>query len=96
MTQSFFPEQMKSESLAGRTYPLAFKFLISSFKLSTCLCSGWFVWFGPHCSACGILVPRPGIEPVPPAVEARSLNHWTTREVPVWWLFFINRFPFYR
>ena len=32
--------------------------------------------------ACGILVPQPGIEPVPPAVEARSLNHWTAREVP--------------
>ena len=31
---------------------------------------------------CRIFVPRPGIEPVPPAVEARSLNHWTTREVP--------------
>ena len=32
--------------------------------------------------ACGILVPRPEIERVPPAVEARSLNHWTAREVP--------------
>ena len=32
--------------------------------------------------ACGILVPRPGLEPVPPPVEARSLNHWTGREVP--------------
>ena len=31
---------------------------------------------------CGTLVPRPGIESVPPAVEAWSLNHWTTREVP--------------
>ena len=29
----------------------------------------------------GILVPRRGIETTPPAVEARSLNHWTTREV---------------
>ena len=29
------------------------------------------------------LVPQPGIEPVPPAVEARSLNRWTTREVPI-------------
>ena len=29
-----------------------------------------------------ILVPGPGIEPVPPAVEARSLKHWTAREVP--------------
>ena len=31
--------------------------------------------------ACGILVPRPGIETAPPALEAWSLNHWTTREV---------------
>ena len=33
-------------------------------------------------AACGILVPWPGIIPAPPAVEARSPNHWTTREVP--------------
>ena len=32
--------------------------------------------------ACGILVPRPGIEPVPPMVEAQSPNHWTDRKVP--------------
>ena len=32
--------------------------------------------------ACGILVPWPGIEPVAPAVEAQSPNHWTAREVP--------------
>ena len=32
--------------------------------------------------ACGILVPRPGIEPTPTSLEAWSLNHWTTREVP--------------
>ena len=37
--------------------------------------------FGPHHMACGILVPWPGIEPMPPALEARSPNHWTTREV---------------
>ena len=29
-----------------------------------------------------ILVPQPGIEPVPPAVEVWSLNHWTAREIP--------------
>ena len=36
--------------------------------------------------SCGMwdLVPRPGIEPGPPALGARSLNHWTTREVPTW------------
>ena len=32
-------------------------------------------------AACGILFPQPGVEPNPPAVEAQSLNHWTTREV---------------
>ena len=32
--------------------------------------------------ACGILVPRPGIEPSPLAVEAHILNHWTAREIP--------------
>ena len=38
--------------------------------------------FWPCHTACGIPVPRPGIKPVPPAVEAQSLNHWTTKEVP--------------
>ena len=28
-----------------------------------------------------ILVLQPGIEPMPPAVEAQSLNHWTSSEV---------------
>ena len=34
--------------------------------------------------SCGMwdLVPRPGIEPAAPALGARSLTHWTTREVP--------------
>ena len=34
------------------------------------------------CVAYGILVPQPGIEPAPPALEGQSLNHWTTREAP--------------
>ena len=36
-----------------------------------------------HCAACKILVPRPGIEPVLPALGAWSLNHWTTRDIPL-------------
>ena len=40
----------------------------------------FFFWW--HCVACGILVPQPGIKPVPPTVEVRSLNQWTAREVP--------------
>ena len=31
---------------------------------------------------CGILVPRPGIEPPPLALASRSHNHWTAEEVP--------------
>ena len=30
--------------------------------------------------ACGILTLQPGIKSMPPAVEAWSLNHWTTRD----------------
>ena len=41
-----------------------------------------FFSFWPYCALCGILVPQPGIKPAPPALEAWSLNHWTTREVP--------------
>ena len=37
--------------------------------------------FGPRCVACGILVPQPGIEPMPHAVDVQSLNQWKTREV---------------
>ena len=43
----------------------------------------------------GILVPQPGIEPVPPAVEVQSLNHWTTREVPHYCFFFFFNFWVY-
>ena len=40
----------------------------------------WFV-FLPHLVTLKILVPWPGIEPMLPAMEAWSFNHWTTREV---------------
>ena len=41
-----------------------------------------FFFFWPHHAAFGIVVPWPGIKPGPPAVEARSPNHWTAREFP--------------
>ena len=41
-----------------------------------------FLFFWLHHVACGILVPQPGIEPMPPALEEWSLNHWTAQEVP--------------
>ena len=40
-------------------------------------------FFQPHHAACGILVPRPGIEPGAPALRVPSPNHWTTREFSV-------------
>ena len=41
------------------------------------------VWASLFFSVQGrILVLAPGIEPVSPVLEAWSLNHWTTREVP--------------
>ena len=45
-------------------------------------CLSLFNCVSVHHVACGILVPRPGIEPVSTAVEAPSLNPWTAREVP--------------
>ena len=33
------------------------------------------------------LSPRPGIEPTPPTVEGQSLNHCTTREIPLSFFF---------
>ena len=41
----------------------------------------FFFWL--RHAACEILVPRPGIKPVPPALGARSVNHWAAREVPI-------------
>ena len=40
----------------------------------------FFFFFLISCAACRILVPEPGFEPTPFAVEVKSLNHWTTRE----------------
>ena len=50
--------------------------------LSLSLLFFFFFTFWPHRAACGILVPRPGIEPAPSAVEVQSPNHWTARKVP--------------
>ena len=62
-----------------------------------------FINFWPCCAACTILVPWPGMEPAPPALEVWSLNHWTTRGSPreatvnmvkasVWWCQWSSKF----
>ena len=45
--------------------------------------------------ACRI-VPQPASEPVPPAVEMQSPNHWTARELPpLVFLFFLSKFIYF-
>ena len=52
---------------------------ISSLRASQMWTESVFFW--PHSAACGILIPWPGIEPVPLVLQEQSLNHWTSREV---------------
>ena len=55
-----------------------------------------FLSFWPRCVGCRIFVPQPGMEPLPPAVEAQSLNQWTARKVPFFFsFFFFNVYKFY-
>ena len=55
----------------------------------------FFNFFLLHRTACGILVPGPGIQPRPLAVESRTPNHWTAREVPDLLFFFFFFFNFF-
>ena len=56
---------------------------VQSFSIKYVSCRCFFFFFFLFGRAMQILAPQPGIKPTPPAVEAQSLNHWTTREVPV-------------
>ena len=73
-TEQNTPRIPNKPSEAGRErVPLSLYYLFLKF---TDLC----IW--PHPAGFGILAPRPGIKPAPPAMEAQSLNHLTAREVP--------------
>ena len=49
----------------------------------TCIYGRCILFFPlPYYVACGILVPWPGIEPGPLAVDIRTPNLWTTRKYP--------------
>ena len=47
-------------------------------------------FFWPYGGACRDLSSGTRIEPVLPAVEAQSLNHWTAREFPIFHIFLIH------
>ena len=38
--------------------------------------------YGQPCCSKWDLTSRPGMDPVPPALEVKSLKHWIAREVP--------------
>ena len=57
-----------SRSCGSRVFILLFSFIL--------------FYFGRAARHVGSLVPQLKIEPMPPAVEAQRLNHWTAREVP--------------
>ena len=61
------PNPLSALGQDGRQMVFFFFFLFKIFGHT-----GWHV---------EILVPRPRIEPAPPALEVQSLNHWTAREV---------------
>ena len=69
-----------------RTLDLIFVPLPSPKKLPKAQFSGLIIIiiaFWLHHVAFKTLVPRPGIEQEPLALEAEGLNHWTAREVPL-------------
>ena len=70
---SFSPFSLPS-SLMYDLLPVHWSYLSVCQVLCFCL---------PHHEACSISVPWPGIEPMPPAVEVQSLNHWTARKVSI-------------
>ena len=60
------------------TYQIKYHMIL---HIKLILQSVYFIFLLHH-KACRILVPQPGMERAPPAVEVWNLNHWTAREVP--------------
>ena len=75
---------------------------VSGKQITVMFLSFSLLW--PCCMAWGILVHQPGLQTMPPAVKAWSLNHWTAREVPVLlqlnlfayvYIYYSSLFPFF-
>ena len=61
--------------------------LLFFFFVKKILTSVYFYASWPLQVVCGILVPRPGIKPLPLAMEVHILNSWTTRETSLNYFF---------
>ena len=72
---------MELLGLCGNSVLDIYIYIYSCIYICVCVCVCVCV-FSPHCQACRIFVPQPGIELGPLAVEVWSPNHRTTREFP--------------
>ena len=75
----FSPTKLKNKHISNALSDFFASNLSSPFVTAQSLLTSSF--FNCLAMPCGLLVPRPGIEPAPPALEAQSLNHWTAREI---------------
>ena len=62
------------------TIPMSTLNICNDYYFSLFFLSFFLFFFFNGCTACGILVPWPRIEPVPTAVETQSPNPWTARK----------------
>ena len=79
-------------------FPFRTDFAMSHIFLDCVFCLGYFLFllfffliqnFFFSClyhETCQMLVPWPGIEPMPAALKVWSFNPWTTKEVPIWFV----------
>ena len=49
-----------------------------------------FIYFGSHHIAYRILILRPGIKPIPPALEAQTTDHQGISKYSAFFFFFLN------
>ena len=75
-----------TSTLATSLFPPLSVFCQKFFFFLVVVCLFW-----PHFTACRILVPQPGFEPGPSAMETWSPNHWIAREFP--WQFWNGKSP---
>ena len=73
---SSFPDKCPGVGLPGLYGKSIFRFFFFLFVYI------FFFFFKSFHVACAMLIPQPGIEPMPLAVKVQGPNHWTTREFP--------------
>ena len=73
-------------SMIAVTYNIGYSLY---FTVDVLLLLFYFFFFLPYSEACGILVYRPGIEPIPLTLEVQNLKHCTTMKAPTLPLIFI-------